>query len=120
MTKNGFTLIELLVTLTIIGIITATAIPAYRNYRARAFDFRALSDLRSVALGEEAYFLDNEEYLACNNSSCENLPGINQISEGVDISVTINAESFQGEATHQKGSGKIYLWDSENGGLQER
>lgn len=122
-TKNhnaarGFTLLELLVSLSIIGIISAIAIPEYRAYQQRAFDIRALGDIRTVALAEEAYYMSNERYLACQNASCAELPGVSTLSRGVRLSVTTDGDTFAADATHEKGTGKHYLWDSDNGGLQ--
>lgn len=105
--------------MTIIGIITAISLPQFRAYRARAFDLRAQSDLRSVAIAEEAYFLDNESYLSCQNDSCQKLPGIVKLSEGVELNVQSNEDSFRGESRHPKGSGRNYVWLSDEGGLQE-
>lgn len=114
----GFTLLELLVSLSIIGIISAIAIPEYRAYQQRAFDIRALGDLRTVALAEEAYFMTNETYLECNNATCSELPGVSKLSRGVQLSVTTDGDTFAADATHEKGTGKHYIWDSDNGGLQ--
>ena len=118
MKDRGFTLLELLVVLSIVGVLTATAIPAYRDYKARSFDFRALSDLRSLTMAEEAHFIDQETYLSCSNTSCLELPGLSAISDGVEISATGNDESFTATSTHQKGSSKVYSWDSSAGGIQ--
>jgi prepilin-type N-terminal cleavage/methylation domain-containing protein len=114
---SGFTLIELLVVLTIVSILTVTSIPLYQDYRARAFDQRALSDLRMVALAQEAFFLDTEKYLACTGSRCHKLPGVFSLSPGVSLAVTTNEVSFQGESSHKKGTGKVFVWQSDKGGL---
>ena len=119
MRSHGFTLLELLVALTIAMILAAIAIPRYQEYRGRAFDQRALSDLTAIALAEEAYFLDHEEYLSCENQSCTSLPGIAAISQGVEIAVSAAETAFTGLATHLKGSGRTFHWDSEQGGLLE-
>lgn len=115
---RGFSLIELLVTLTIIGIISSTAIPYYKSYQQRGFDFRAQSDLRNIALAEEAYFIDFERYISCADSGCNVLPSIKSLSPGVNLSVTVNTDSFTARASHPKGSGRTFAWDSEAGGMQ--
>lgn len=115
---RGFTLIELLVVITIVSILAAIALPQYQAYRSRAFDTRAVSDLRSVAIAEEAYFLDNERYLSCSDSSCLVLPGVSRLSNGVSLAIQANTIDFTGRASHISGSGRTYQWDSAAGGLQ--
>lgn len=116
--KEGFSLLELLVALTIVGVLTATAIPQYASYKRRGYDYRASTDLQTVALAEEAYFLDSERYLDCNGVSCTTLPGVQKISDGVQIVITSDEDSFIGTSTHPKGSGKTYRWDSDRGGIE--
>jgi type IV pilus assembly protein PilA len=117
--ERGFSLIELLVVMGIISTLIAVALPRYASYRANAFDSRAETDLRSVALAEEAYFLDNDKYLACSGQSCSSLPGIRKLSDGVVLSISTTDTGFQGSASHPRGSGKVFRWDSEQGGLLE-
>jgi prepilin-type N-terminal cleavage/methylation domain-containing protein len=114
---SGFTLIELLIVMSIVSALVAIAIPQYSVYRATAFDTRAELDLRSVAIAEEAYFLQHEEYLSCNNESCTQLPGIKRISAGVLLEVKRQEDGFMATATHPLGTGRIFRWDSEEGGL---
>jgi prepilin-type N-terminal cleavage/methylation domain-containing protein len=115
--QAGFSLIELLVVMGIISTLLAVALPRYTRYRANAFDSRAEMDLRSVALAQEAYFLENSAYLSCSGSSCLTLPGISKLSAGVTLSITAAANAFTGNSSHQKGSGKVFKWDSEQGGF---
>jgi type IV pilus assembly protein PilA len=116
-TAHGFTLIELLVVMGIISALLAVALPKYSSYRATAFDSRAEMDLRSVAMAEEAYFLENEKYLSCSDASCSGLPGIQRLSEGVTVSVAASETGFRGTSSHPKGSGKVFVWDSAAGGM---
>jgi type IV pilus assembly protein PilA len=115
--QGGFTLIELLVVMGIISTLIAVALPRYASYRANAFDSRAEMDLRSVAMAEEAYFLENSAYLACSGDTCTRLPGIKRLSEGVALAVTTSQTGFIGTASHPKGSGKTFTWDSDQGGF---
>ena len=116
--SGGFTLIELLVVMGIISGLIMVAVPKYATYRQKAFDTRAEVDLRSVAMAEEAYFLDKDKYLACANQSCATLPGISRLSPGVTLTISLVGQSgFRGTASHPQGSGKVYTWDSLQGGM---
>ncbi len=116
-TQSGFTLVELLVVMGIISTLIAVALPRYASYRASAFDSRAEMDLRSVAMAEEAYFLEHDAYLACSSDSCTQLPGIKKLSAGVSLAITTRPTGFTGTASHSKGSGKVFTWDSDLGGF---
>ena len=113
----GFTLIELLVVMAIVSILAAIAVPQYQAYRARGFDLRAQSDLHNTALAEEAYYIDHEEYLSCSGSGCTALPGIAALSKDVVLEITAQPTRFIGRASHPKGTGRSFLWDSEAGGF---
>ena len=54
--KHGFTLIELLIVVAIIGILAAVAIPQFNNYRQKAYNGAAQSDLRNARLVLEGYY----------------------------------------------------------------
>ncbi len=118
--ERGFTLLELLFTMVVIGILSAIVVPEFRAYRQRAFDTRAQQDARNVALGEEAYYLDNEEYLSCEQNDCRALPGIPRLSDGVNLSVEVQEDAFIITSSHEKGSGKTFIWDSNEGGFREQ
>jgi prepilin-type N-terminal cleavage/methylation domain-containing protein len=118
--NEGFTLIELLVVMSIVGALVAVAIPSYESYRANAFDTRAQIDLRSVAMAEEAYYLQKESYLPCSGGSCTELPGIKRLSAGVVLQVQLTDKGFVVTASHPRGTGKVFTWDSDQGGVIDR
>lgn len=116
---RAFTLLELLVVIAIIGILASIAVPQFSEYRKRAFDSRALSDLRNAASAEEVYFMDYETYLSCQNEGCAELPGITRLSKGVLLNIQGGETGFTASASHPQGTGRNFQWDSENGGLME-
>jgi prepilin-type N-terminal cleavage/methylation domain-containing protein len=60
--SNAFTLIELLIVVAIIGILAAIAIPNFLEAQVRAKVARVKNDLRTLATGEESYYVDNNIY----------------------------------------------------------
>ena len=60
--QTGFTLIELLIVVAIIAILAAIAVPNFLEAQVRAKVSRARADMRSVATGLEAYYVDNNRY----------------------------------------------------------
>jgi prepilin-type N-terminal cleavage/methylation domain-containing protein len=115
--QKGFTLIELLVCIAIVGILTTIALPQYKIYRQQAFDAVTMSDVHSLVLAEEAYFLDNQSYKACENESCTTLPSIMRLSKGISAKIEVTVDSFKITAKHIQGS-KTIIWDSALGGLR--
>ena len=110
--ENGFTLIELLVAVGIVTVLTAVALPQYQEYRENGYDRQAQSALRSTALSEEAYFLVNDEYATCDESTCEEvLENVPAIPAGVVMQVTSHGKAFDGESYHRSGSGITYYWN---------
>ena len=60
--EYGFTLIELMVVVMIIAILIAIAIPSFLGFRKNAQERSVQSDLRTVLLAQNAYFLENNAF----------------------------------------------------------
>ncbi|MDB5960264.1 MAG: prepilin-type cleavage/methylation protein [Massilia sp.] len=61
--QKGITLIELMITLAIVGIISAIAIPSYRDYLVRGRLAEAFSTLASLQPNAEQYWSNNRTFV---------------------------------------------------------
>ncbi len=62
--ERGWSLIELLITMMIVSILVAIAVPLWHDMRERGYVAVMQSDLRNMAISQEAFFIDNEYYAA--------------------------------------------------------
>lgn len=71
-TQKGFTLVELMIVVVIIGILSAVAVPSYRDYVTRGRIPDATSNLATKRVQMEQFFQDSRTYVgapACNNDT---------------------------------------------------
>ncbi|HIF9081638.1 TPA: pilin [Photobacterium damselae] len=57
--QKGFTLIELMIVVAIIGVLSAVAIPAYKNYVSKSEASSALATLKALVTPAELYIQEN-------------------------------------------------------------
>jgi len=62
--RDGFTLVELLTVIVIIGILASISLAMWHKRKEETFVASMRSDLRNLAVAEEAYFTDNASYTA--------------------------------------------------------
>lgn len=80
---RGFTLIELMVVVTIIGILSAIAFPAYGAYLVRGNRAAAQAYLLSLAQAQAQYFADAHSY--ATTTGALNMPPPDQVAANYTI-----------------------------------
>ena len=111
--KHGFTIIEVLIVFTIIGILTAIAIPQFFSYRMRAIDTQMKNDLKNVALGMESYYSERFVY---PSSVAEILPFGFRQTQGVNLTINlVPPTDYTVTASKPGGTRPNYTYDSMTG-----
>lgn len=114
---KGFTLIELLVSMAIISVLISLISPELYTIRKRTFDLSAKNFIRTVALKLEDHFIENERYFNCENQQCDAYLAPIKVPQGINVKVETNQFGYKITASHQRGTGRRFIFDSERGGF---
>lgn len=125
--EKGFTLIELMIVVAIIGILAAIAIPQFGEYRTKAYNSAAQTDLKAFQLAAEDFYNDYGTYpnaISASTGSINLTDGTNTTTAAVVTSDDVYIRSSAGtgnltyaaSAQHNSGN-KKYTGDSDGGSL---
>lgn len=118
---RGFTLTEVLIAVVAACVVAALAIPPLVSYRQRAFDAQAVQTLGSAVAAEESHYAKNKEYVpvppTTGTSEEKVIPPGFKLPDGVTIRIDVQGDKFTCVVSSQKGSGKVYTFDSVSGAL---
>ncbi len=120
----GFSLIELMIALAIVAILTAIALPSYRNYVIRGQLVSATNGLSAVQANMERYFQDNRTYMAANGFTppCTTAVPYGMFSVSCPTVLTQNTFTLEADGSGSTAAFKFYIdqqgnqWSTVTGG----
>lgn len=80
--QQGFTLIELMIVVAIIGVLSAIAVPAYKNYVTKSEVASAVASLKSVITPAELFYQEKGTFPASDTDLAEVGISSNSIQNG--------------------------------------
>ncbi|EGR1465332.1 pilin [Vibrio cholerae] len=66
--QQGFTLIELMIVVAIIGVLSAIAVPAYKDYVKKSEGASALATMKSLITASELWYQENGSFTAAKET----------------------------------------------------
>lgn len=90
--QRGFTLIEIMIVVAIVGILSAVALPSYRDYVTRGRIPEATSALSTYQVKMEQWFQDNRKYRD-SSSACGALNSDDNSGKYFTISCTASSDT---------------------------
>lgn len=115
---SGFTLIELMMAVVVVAILTAIAMPSYRDYVTRGKIIEATANLADMRVKLEQFFQDNRTYVgACVDGTTAPLPAAATLKYFDFTCPTLTATTFTVAATGRTAVGMggfVYTVDQAN------
>ena len=107
---RGFTLMEVLLVVVVLGVLAGLAIPNYRKTVEKAKSSEAVSNLKTLHLGEKIYFVDNSAYYGPNSDLAQINQNLNiDISEEhYDVAITAASASAYTATASRIGGTKVF------------
>lgn len=93
---KGFTLIELMIVVAIIGVLSAIAIPAYKDYVKKSEAASALATVKALITPAELFYQENGTASAATLSILGTASGANKLGE---LSSTVTGSGSSATAT---------------------
>ncbi|EKO3377742.1 pilin [Vibrio fluvialis] len=90
--QQGFTLIELMIVVAIIGVLSAIAVPAYKNYVAKSEAASALATLKSLITPAELYIQEKGTFKTTDQTTLFTDVGISAGSNSLG-SLSVSADN---------------------------
>ena len=108
MNTRGFTLIELLVSVAIVGVLASIALPAFKDYKTRAYHMVARQQLNDARTALESYLVDEDAVPLFFDIRADGTPSTSAVADtfpgfthqkGVVISFSINTVATAGDGS---------------------